>query len=168
MKTNGGPTAARWKNAFSMVEIIVALALIAVGLIPVFSLFGSTSSEISATIDEIILAGYANELIDAIINHPYDAIPGEYSSADITGTSDKFFKALAPKLSALKPGFKRGVAIKTKAVRYDPSLFQNLDPYSQKKFDRIKNIKIVRATISYQPVAGRPRTMEICAVVTAE
>jgi len=156
------------KYAFSMVELIVAIALIAVGLIPIFSIFGSTSSEISATIDEIILTGYANELIDAVINHNYDEIPGSYSSEDISSSNDKFFVELKTKLSELKPGYKRGIEIKTESVNFDPSLFQNLDLYAQEKFNKIKNFKFIKVSIRSLPVSGRPRKLEICAFSTAD
>ncbi len=161
-------TAVKNKYAFSMVELIVAIALISVGLIPVFSIFGSTSSEISATIDEIILTGYANELIDAVINHNYDEIPGGFSSEDISSSNDKFFIGLRSKLSEMKPGYKRGVEIKTEPVNFDPSLFQNLDIYTQEKFNKIKSFKLIKVAIRSLPVSGRPRKLEICAFSTAD
>jgi hypothetical protein len=149
-------------RALSMVEIIVALAIIAFGLIPVFSMFGSTSSEISSTIDEIMLAGYANELIDSVINHPYADIPESFSMEDISLAGTGFSAGLKNKLSVLKPGYTRGLEITKESVKVDPELYEGLDPFSQKKFNMTRDLKIIRASVKYAPKNGRPRKMEIC------
>nr|HPG57005.1 prepilin-type N-terminal cleavage/methylation domain-containing protein [Candidatus Wallbacteria bacterium] len=70
-------------GAFSFVEIMVAVVLISIGLIPLFSLFVSTTSDVSNTIDEVLATTYANELIDSIIAHKFVDIPSSVAYSEV-------------------------------------------------------------------------------------
>jgi hypothetical protein len=150
-------------TGFSLVEVIIATALIALGLIPVFSLFVSTTSDISYTIDEIVGMTFANELIEAIVASGFDDIPGEVPETEAAKLSGEFFQRITKRLSPSKPGYERFVEITSAELPFDENA--RINPNAREKVKKIKQIKVIKVSVRFKQ-SGRPRNLRLSTILT--
>ena len=154
----------RSQRAFSFVEIMVAVVLIAIGLLPLFSLFVSTSSDVSNTIDEVLATTYANELIDSIIAHKFSEIPSSVPYAEVpTLAGNPFFTGIIANLTPCAAEFKRFVEISEAATTVQ--IPAGVSPLIAERYNRIKSFKIVKIKIKYD-LSGRARELNMATIVT--
>ncbi|HOD40332.1 MAG TPA: prepilin-type N-terminal cleavage/methylation domain-containing protein [Candidatus Wallbacteria bacterium] len=151
-------------GAFSFVEIMVAVVLISIGLIPLFSLFVSTTSDVSNTIDEVLATTYANELIDSIIAHKFVDIPSSVAYSEVqTLAGSPFFDKIIANLTPCSSEFRRYVEISETATTVQ--IPANVSPLIAERYNRIKSFKIVKIKIKYD-LNGRARELNMATIVT--
>lgn len=151
-------------GAFSFVEIMVAVVLIAIGLIPLFSLFVSTTSDVSNTIDEVLATTYANELIDSIIAHKFVDIPSNITHSEVSALAgNPFFDKIIANLTPCTAEFRRFVEINETATTVQIPV--NVSPLIAERYNRIKSFKIIKIKIKYD-LNGRARELNMATIVT--
>jgi len=153
-----------FKNGLSFIEILTAVTLIAVGLVPVFMLFGTTASDISITTDELFATTYANELLDGIHAHKYEEIPGRVDLIEVEKLDDPFFRKLQKGLSPLNKGFKRFIEISTSEFPFKTP--QKMNPFRKEKFEKLNKFKIIKIYIKYSQ-NNKPKDLKMGIIVTA-
>lgn len=151
------------RKGFSIVEVLIATVLIALGMVPLFSIFVSTASDISYTIDEVAALSCANELIEAVIARGFDALPGELAETEAGAIGGALGKALGPRLSKARKGFERFVSIGSSELSLDESAI--LNPAAKEKAARLKKIKIINVSVRYRQ-GSRPRELNLSTIVT--
>jgi len=150
-------------KAFSLVEVIVATALIALGLVPIFSLFVSTTSDISYTIDEVMALSFANELIEAVSASGFDEIPAEMPETEVANFSGQFFKKISERLSKSKKGYERFIEITSSDLPFDENA--RINPCAREKVKKIKRIKILNVSVRFKQ-SGRARDLKLSTILT--
>lgn len=160
--------AAAGPGGLTLLEIMITLLIMMIAVLPMISLFSSASSEISATVEEIFLVAYANELIDSILTTGFDKVPVEAKEDNVDSSSVPFFRELAKKYSKIKDGFSRSVVITTENLLVDESALEDVDPYSKARFEKIMSFKVIEASANYRPAAGRHRSIKICSLHSPE
>ncbi|HOT76899.1 MAG TPA: prepilin-type N-terminal cleavage/methylation domain-containing protein [Candidatus Wallbacteria bacterium] len=155
-------------NGFTFVEIMVVIVVIAVGLFPILGLFTSTTSDISSTVEDVMLLNYANEIIDSILAFPYDEIPGYLSEEDISNSKNAFAVKLSSQISKAPGEYRRelkitGVNLKVRQVETG-----EMDFYSMENFKKNMKVKMVTAAVSYNPPGGKKREMKTLVLVSKE
>jgi len=148
----------------TFVEIVVAVAIIIMGLVPVFTIFGTTASDISITIDELVATAYANELLDAFFSHKFDEIPGKIDYAEVDSISDPFFQKLMKGIAPLEKGFKRFIEISTIDASY--TIPPNANPFQKQKFEKLNIFKVIRVTVTFSQ-NGKPKEIKMGTAVTS-
>jgi len=150
-------------RAFSLTEVIIAVALIGLGLIPVFSLFVSTTSDVSYTIDEVMALSYANEMIEAIVSCDYDSIPQSIQETELDASDNNFLKGILRRLSVPKPAYKRFVEITSQELPFN--INNDLSPFSSEKVKKLKKIKTIKVSVRYFQ-NKRPRDLKLATIVS--
>lgn len=149
---------------FSFVEVMVAIVLIAIGLVPLFSLFISTTSDVSNTIDEVLATTYANELIDSIVSHKFVDIPSSIAYSEVSALAGSaFFDKIIANLTPCGSEFKRFIEIEE--VDTTVSVPANVSPMIAERYNRIKSFKIVKIKIIYN-LSGKQRELDMATIVT--
>jgi len=147
----------------TFIEIVVTVAILMIGLIPIFTIFGTTASDISITIDELTATAYANELLDAFFSHPFDDIPNNVSLANVDEISSPFFQKLMKGLAPIEKGFTRFIEITTIDASYD--IPANINPIKKRKFEKLNFFKVIKITIKFSQ-NGKPKEIKMGTVVT--
>lgn len=157
-----------YDGGLTLIEIIITLFILIIAALPLISLFSSASSEISATVEEIFLVAYANELIDSILTTAYEKVPAAAKEDDVDKSTNPFFRELAKKYSKIRDGFSRSVEITTEGLILDEDALEDADPYTKARFEKIMNFKVIEASANYRPAAGRHRSIKVCCLHSAE
>lgn len=136
----------------------------ALGLMPVFSLFVSTTSDVSSTVDDVLATTYANELIDSIVSHKFADIPANLPNTEVSALpGGKFFRDVSSNLTPCGAGFKR--YLKISEAQTQVSVPVNVSPLLAERYNRIKAFKIVRIKVTFKS-GGRARELEMATIVT--
>jgi len=151
-------------NGVTFVEIVLAMAIIIMGLVPVFTIFGTTASDISITIDELTATSYANELLDAFFSHKFEEIPGKIKWCEVDGLSDPFFQKLMKGIAPLKKGFKRYIEITTIDASY--AIPQNANPFHKQKLEKLNIFKVIKIKVVFSQ-NEKPKEISMGTVVTS-
>lgn len=64
-----------YKNAFSLVELVVAMFIFSLALIPLIDLFSKNTESIEMAREYVMATGFASELVDQVSCMPYSKIP---------------------------------------------------------------------------------------------
>ncbi len=75
------------RRAFTFVEILLAVALLAVLMLPLLGLMTQGFTETQATIDEVQAANLAAEVVEQLDAVPFQAVPPEGPAQEATLTS---------------------------------------------------------------------------------
>jgi len=151
-------------GGFTFIEIIVAVALIILGLVPIFTIFGTTASDISITIDEAFATNYANELIEAVMSKKFDEIPENLSQCNLDEQSSKFWDSVKKGVSPIKQGFKRNIEIENDSAPYE--VRPEFDPFVKETVEKMNRFKIIRVTIEYSQ-NNKPKKLTLAAYMTS-
>lgn len=139
------------RRGFSYIEVMIALTVLMLGLIPIFSIFTSTSKGTAATIEELTANNYANEIIDNLSAFKYDELPEVFTRTDFDSLKElPFFKRL--RVSSLKPGYKRFVKIYQKSASFKKP--PGADAEVIKQIEKICSFKIMEVSVEYPENAG--------------
>ncbi|EKD69695.1 MAG: hypothetical protein ACD_47C00031G0004 [uncultured bacterium] len=131
------------KCGFTFIEIMIALVVLSLGMFPLLSLFSSTTSDISYTIDNVLVTTYANELIDSILAHNFDDIPETIALSELGALSgNQFFTRLAGRLSTVKPGYERFIEISTMSINLGSAA-----GLCQSELDKLEKYKKIKKLI---------------------
>ena len=133
-------------RAVTFIEIIMAICLMALGLIPLFTIFGTTASDVSITIDEMFATNYANELMEAIMARHFDEIP-ENVSGDLESIGGLFFQSILKNISPLNEKFKRHIEIVTE--KHDDVLPNEIPSFQKELIEKMGRFKIIKVVIGY-------------------
>ncbi len=135
----------------------------ALGLIPLFTIFGTTASDVSITIDEMFATNYANELLETIMSRPFDEIP-QNVSGDPETIGGEFFQSVIKSISPLNKGFKRHIEITTE--KYDYTVPEGIPLFQKERIEKMGRFKIIKAMIEYSQ-NGVPKTLKLSALMTS-
>ncbi len=73
-------------RAFSIVEVLIAVTVIALALLPIISLMTSSSKDVRSTMEEIIASNLASELLETLQSLPVSVLPLGHDGEIETGT----------------------------------------------------------------------------------
>lgn len=138
-------------RGFSYIEVMIALAVLTLGIIPVLSIFTSTSKGTAATIEELTATNYANEIIDNLSVYKYDELPEVLVKTDFDSLkSEPFFSRM--RVSPIKAGYKRFVKIYQKTAHFKTP--PGADAEMIKQIEKICSFKVIEVLVEYQESAG--------------
>ncbi len=138
-------------RGFSYVEVMIALAVLALGIIPIFSIFTSTSKGTAATIEELTATNFANEIIDNLSAYKYGELPSVQARTDFDSLkNDPFFARL--RVSPIKAGYKRFVRIYEKSAHFKKPA--GADAEIIKQLEKICSFKVIEVSIEYAEETG--------------
>jgi len=154
------------KKAFSMVEIIITIVVMTIGILPIIYFITSTTKGVSATIEELIITNYANELIDNIASQKYTEVPltPEKNVEELIKQSN-FFSRLH--LKPIKPDFERYLKIYEKK----PDKFlAEYDEFTRKELEKILTFKVVEVTVKYNAknevsAKKNSKSLKVCSLI---
>ncbi|HOT74924.1 MAG TPA: hypothetical protein PK467_04000 [Candidatus Wallbacteria bacterium] len=145
-KKSASALRAKFNIGFSFIEVMIAVIVLALGLIPVFSLFTSTSRGASSTIEELGATNYANEIIDNLSAYKYGELPEIHQKTDFDSLKqDPFFSRM--RVSPLKPGFKRFLKIYPRSANF--KIPAGAGEEFKKQIEKICMFKVIEATVEY-------------------
>ena len=88
----------KYRAGFTVVEIVIALIIIAVGFLPIYNLFRQSSSGAVNTIHETIATNYASDLVNLCKDTNYTLVDNHFDQKDIDLEDDskitEFFTSL--------------------------------------------------------------------------
>jgi len=152
-------------NGFSLVEVVVAIAIIAFGLLCFFTIFSTTASDISISIEESYATNCANELIEAVMANNFKDIPEKIDMAEIDGnSSEKFFDKIRNGISPIQKGFKRFLEISSADASF--KIPQDADPFQKSRIECMNKFKIIVVKIKYSQ-NGQPKEFKIGTLMTS-
>lgn len=151
-------------KAFTFVEIMIVVVIMALGLIPLFSIFVSSTSDVSNTVDELLAVTYANELVDSLMSRKFDEIPAAVAETELAKLAGSpFFTKVSANLTPCSPVFKRFIEIDS--VDTGVQTPANISPTIAARYNRIKKFKIIKVRIAYSS-KGRARELNMATIVT--
>lgn len=87
-------------SAFTLVEILITVAILACGIIPLLSLLSEQHRGTTDIVNKVIAANYAKDVVDYLKSLPYSEVDSKYNGVEIGGKDEsEYFKKL-PKLVA--------------------------------------------------------------------
>ena len=148
-------------RAFTFIEVMIATVVLILGLIPIFTFFISTTSDISLTIDELAATTYANELIDGVLSFSYDEIPNKIPETNVKELidSDHFFKKFDKLISKMNPGYERFIEIESSSFNF--SVPPMAGAYMCDKIKKLNSYKKIIARVRYTVKNAVSRELKI-------
>ena len=136
---------------FTYIEVMIALVVLALGLIPVYSIFSGTSKGTAATIEELTATNYANEIIDNLAAYKFAELPDLPDRSDFDSLkSSPFFAKM--RVSPLKAGYKRFVRIYEKSAHFKKPA--DGDITLTKRLEKLCTFKVIEASVEYAENLG--------------
>lgn len=134
------------QKAFTMIEIVMAVAVIALGLLPLLWMLASSLENTRDTMEEFIATNCATEMIETIQAIPYEKlIEVENICLNESGTLPASIKKLDLNIPEFHKGFKVFLSLKKLQLRNDLPNCENLsDEYFPKSVKK-------QAAIAAQP-----------------
>jgi len=127
-------------GGFSLVEIVVTVAILAISIIPILTTLFEHYKATSDIVNKVVAANYAKDVIDYIKSQPYDLVNQNMNETEVGGTnSSKNFSILPP----LAKGFRREVMVEE---------FKD-EPLASGSRDKI-NYKVIRVTVTFDDPSG--------------
>ena len=94
-------------SGFSFVEVLITMLVLAVGILPIFTVFSQGSSGTIRTRDEILAQIYAEELLDYAMARGFTAVEPTSSDGDLAPTV-----VVGDLKTAIDPRFTRKLVVK--------------------------------------------------------
>lgn len=138
-------------RGFSYIEVMIALSVLTLGLIPILSIFTSTSKGTASTIEELTATNYASEIIDNLSIYKYDELPEISARTDFDSLKNTPFFARM-RISPLKSGYKRFVKIYEKSAHFKKPPGANAEMIRQ--IEKICSFKVMEVSVEYSENAG--------------
>lgn len=133
-------------RAFSIVEIVVTVTILAVSIIPILTTLFEHYKATSDIVNKVVAANFAKDVIDYIKSQPYDTVSSSLDEVEKGGgPQSKSFSMLPPLLK----GFKRTVSV----VEFKD------EPLAPGSKDKI-NYKIIKVTVTFEDVPGGGRASD--------
>lgn len=138
------------RQAFSFAELIIAILIIGVGSIPVFTMFSRGSTGTMQTRDEVLAYNYAADLLSWAQTRPYDQLaPTNDAPSDSLSLAPT---AGPPVLLVMESGFKRFLTVKEAT----PAPSGGKWPFAY---------KVLVAKVQWNPAGGINREIEMTTIV---
>jgi len=138
----GAERSARRPRAFTLVEVLITVAILACGIIPLLTMLSEQHRGTADIVNKVIAANYAKDVVDYLKSLPYSDVDSKYNGVEIGGKEESEFFAKLPKLVA---PFTRKVEIIERRDR-------PLSPATPEKID----YKIIKVTMTFDKNDFRP------------
>lgn len=108
------------RHAFTMIELVAAIAVIAVGLVPLLWLLAFSHESTRETVEEFMGTNIATEVIESIQALPFENLEEmEDVRLDDFSNASEASKAFDPKIPQMSQGFKIFLSLKKIRLRDD-------------------------------------------------
>ncbi len=142
------------KRGFSLVEIIIAMTIMTMLIVPIYSLLAVSQRGVHQTAGRLQSKIYSADLMDLLSSFTFDDLPPYDSSGKWNGNSQKLYKTLKDKLNPKIWGFNMQDIFNvdkeyTRTISIESYNYQD-DPVQINFF-----YKIIRVTTSYKNKKGK-------------
>ena len=146
-------------RAFSMIELLIALVMIALAMFPIMSVLSASHGDSRTTMEEVLASNLASELVEAVQTLPFELIPQNVDAEVAQGT---FAQAAAAgyRIGLASPpvGFKR--FLKTETLAVESAVPAGLSLGVQERAASAAAILKIRVRIEWSS-RGRPETLQL-------